>query len=134
MAEAIEGRVAELLDAKNFVHVASVRQNGKPHVVPVWVDHEDGKVVLNTAEGRAWPANVRRNGNAVLNVMNLENPYEYVEIEADLVEDTQEGADEHINAMAKKYLGQDEYPFRQDGEQRVILRLAPTKIRHNNPG
>jgi len=134
MAEAIEGRVAELLDAKNFVHVASVRQNGKPHVVPVWVDHQDGKVVLNTAEGRAWPANVRRNGNAVLNVLNLENPYEYVEIEADLVEDTQDGADEHIDAMAKKYLGQDEYPFRQEGEQRVILRLAPTKIRHNNPG
>lgn len=134
MAQAIEGRVAELLEAKNFVHVGTVRQNGKPHIVPVWVDHEDGKVVLNTAEGRAWPANVRRNGNATLNVMNLENPYEYVEIEADLVEDTQDGADEHINAMAKKYLGEDEYPFRQDGEQRVILRLAPTKIRHNNPG
>ncbi len=134
MAQAIEGRVAELLEAKNFVHVATVRQNGRPHVVPVWVDHEDGKVVLNTAVGRAWPANARRNGGVTLNLMNLENPYEYVEIEADLVEDTQEGADEHINAMAKKYLGEDEYPFRQEGEQRVILRFAPTKIRHNDPG
>ncbi len=66
--------------------------------------------------------------------MNLENPYEYVEIVGKLVEDTQEGADEHIDAMAKKYLGQDEYPFRQEGEQRVILKFEPQRIRHNNPG
>ena len=81
MAQEIEGRVAQLLEGTNFVHVATVRQNGKPHIVPVWVDHDGEQVVLNTAEGRAWPANVRRNGNATLNVMNLENPYEYVEIE-----------------------------------------------------
>ncbi len=111
------------IQAARVARLATVDGDGKPHVVPVWVDHEDGKVVLNTAEGRAWPANLRRNGNAVLNVMNLENPYEYVEIVGRLVEDTHDGADEHIDAMAKKYLGQDTYPFRAPGERRVILAI-----------
>ena len=64
MAQEIEGRVAELLEAKNFAHVATVRQDGQAAHRPVWVDHEDDRVVLNTAEGRDWPANLRRNGNA----------------------------------------------------------------------
>ncbi len=129
MAEAIEGRVAELLEGRNFVHVGTVRQNGKPHIVPVWVDHEDGKVVLNSAEGRAWPANLRRNGNAVLNVINNENPYEYVEIRGRIVEDTHEGAKEHIDSLAKKYIGKDEYPWLQPGEQRIKFLVEPERVR-----
>jgi PPOX class probable F420-dependent enzyme len=134
MPEKIEGRVADLLEAKNFAQVATTRQDGSPHVTPVWVDHDGEYVVLNTAEGRAWPANARRTGKIAINVVNHENPYEYVYIQGTVEEDTTDGADEHIDKMAQKYMGVDEYPFRQDGEQRLIIKVAPDKITHNSPG
>ena len=134
MPESIEGRVAELLEAKNFAQVATTREDGSPHVTPVWVDHDGEHVVLNTAEGQAWPANARRTGKIAINVVNHENPYEYVYVQGTVAEDTTDGADEHLDKMAKKYMDVDEYPFRQDGEQRLIIKVAPDKITHNNPG
>ena len=133
MAETIEGRVAELLEDKNFAQVATTRKDGSPHVTPVWVDHEDGKVVLNTAPGAPGPRTRERTGKVALNVLNQENPYEYVYIQGTVDEATAEGADEHIDQMAKKYMGLDEYPFRQEGEQRLIFRITPEKITHNKP-
>lgn len=127
----IEDRSLELLKAKNFCHVGSIRKDGTPHVVPVWVDVEKGDVLLNTAEGRAWLANVDRDPRVALTVQNLENPYEYVTIRGQVSERTHEGADAHINSMAKKYLDKDEYPFRQPGEVRVKIRVTPEHVTHN---
>jgi PPOX class probable F420-dependent enzyme len=133
MADSIDGRVAELLEGKNFVQVATIRKDGTPHLTPVWADHEDGMVVLNTSEGRAWPTQLRRDPRVTLNVVNHENPYEFAEIRGRLVEDTHEGADEHIDKLAKKYMGVDEYPGRFPGEQRIIFRIKPEHVRHNAP-
>jgi PPOX class probable F420-dependent enzyme len=125
MADRIEGRAEELLKAKNFCHVSTLRSDGSVHTAPVWVDVQDGLPVLNTAEGRAWPKNLERDPRVTLTIQNLENPYEYLEIRGKVAERTHEGADEHIDAMAKKYMGVDEYPLRQPGEQRVIIRVEP---------
>ncbi len=127
----IEGRSRELLEAPNFCFVATVRADGTPHVAPVRVDVEGDQVVLNSAKGRAWPTNLERDPRVTLTVADRDNPYEYVSIRGRLAEETTEGADEHIDAMAKKYLGQDTYPFRQPGEERIILRITPEKVRHN---
>ena len=81
--------------------------------------------MLNTAEGRAWPRNLERDPRVTLTVQNMENPYEYLEVRGRVAERTHDGADEHIDALAKKYLGQDSYPYRQPGEQRVIIRVEP---------
>jgi PPOX class probable F420-dependent enzyme len=125
MADRIEGRAEELLKAKNFCHVSTLRGDGSVHTAPVWVDVQDGKPVLNTAEGRAWPKNLERDPRVTLTIQNLENPYEYLEIRGRVAERTHEGADAHIDAMAKKYMGVDEYPLRKPGEQRVIIRVEP---------
>jgi PPOX class probable F420-dependent enzyme len=125
MADRIEGRAEELLKAKNFCHVSTLRSDGSVHTAPVWVDVQDGQPVLNTAEGRAWPKNLERDPRVTLTIQNLENPYEYLEIRGRVAERTHEGADEHIDAMAKKYMDVDEYPLRQPGEQRVIIRVEP---------
>jgi PPOX class probable F420-dependent enzyme len=125
MADRIEGRAEELLKAKNFCHVSTLRSDGSVHTAPVWVDVQDGLPVLNTAEGRVWPKNLERDPRVTLTIQNLENPYEYLEIRGKVAERTHEGADEHIDAMAKKYMGVDEYPLRQPGEQRVIIRVEP---------
>jgi PPOX class probable F420-dependent enzyme len=128
MSQAIEGRAEELLNAKNFVVVSTIRPDGTIHAAPAWVDVQDGRPVLNSAEGRAWPTNLKRDPRVTLTVQNLENPYEYVAIRGRVAEQTTEGADEHIDALAKKYLGQDTYPYRQPGEQRVILRIEPEHV------
>ncbi len=125
MGVTIEGRGAELLEAKNFCHVATLRADGSVHDVPVWVDIENGRPVLNTAEGRAWPRNLERDPRITLTVQNMENPYEYREVRGRVAERTHDGADEHIDSLAKKYLGQDTYPYRQPGEQRVIIHVEP---------
>jgi PPOX class probable F420-dependent enzyme len=129
MSERIEGRAEELLKAPNFCHVSTLRSDGSVHTAPVWVDVQDGQPVLNTAEGRVWPRNLERDPRVTLTVQNQENPYEYVEVVGEVTERTHDGADEHIDALAKKYMGVDEYPLRKPGEQRVIIKIAPERAR-----
>jgi PPOX class probable F420-dependent enzyme len=128
MTATIDDRAQKLLSDKNFCHVATLRADGTVHGVPVWVDVQDGQPVLNTAEGRAWPRNLERDPRITLTVQSAENPYEYVEIRGRVAERTQDGADQHIDAMAKKYMGVDQYPLRQPGEQRVIIRVEPQHV------
>jgi PPOX class probable F420-dependent enzyme len=128
MSARIEGRAEDLLTGKNFAHVATLRADGSPQVSPTWIDVQDGRPVLNTAEGRTWPRNLERDPRITLEVQNMENPYEYVEIRGRVAERTHEGADEHIDALAKKYLGQDEYPWRSPEEQRIKVRITPEKV------
>jgi PPOX class probable F420-dependent enzyme len=129
MSTRIEGRAEELLTAKNFAHVGTLRADGSVQVSPTWVDVQDGRPVVNTAEGRAWPRNLERDPRITLEVQNMENPYEYVEIRGRVAERTPEGADEHIDTLAKKYLGVDQYPYRQPGEQRLIIRVEPEYVK-----
>jgi PPOX class probable F420-dependent enzyme len=128
MSATIEGRAEALLQAKNFCHVASLRADGTVHGVPVWVDVQDGLAVVNSAEGRSWVRNLERDPRVTLTVQNHENPYEYVEIRGRVAERTHDGADAHIDALAKKYMDADSYPFRQPGEQRVIIRVDPEHV------
>jgi PPOX class probable F420-dependent enzyme len=129
MSVKVEGRGEDLLKARNFCHVATLRADGSVHGVPVWVDVDDGQPVLNTAEGRVWPRNLERDPRITLTVPNGDNPYEYLEVRGVVGERTHEGADEHIDRLAKKYLGVDEYPRRRPGEQRLIIRVDPHFVR-----
>jgi PPOX class probable F420-dependent enzyme len=125
MSVRIEGRGEELLKAKNFCDVATLRQDGSVHCVPVWVDVQDGRPVVNTVASRVWPRNLERDPRVTLTVPNGENPYEYLEVRGREAERTPEGANEHIDFLAKKYLGVDTYPYREPGEERVIIRIEP---------
>jgi len=126
----LDSRSQELLEAKNFAQVGTLRKDGSPSVTPAWVDVKDGLVWLNSAEGRAWPTHLRRDPRVAVNVQNLENTQEYVAIRGRVAEMTHEGADEHIDSLAKKYLGLDAYPYRQPGEQRVIIKISPESVTH----
>jgi PPOX class probable F420-dependent enzyme len=129
MAERIEGRVRELLEGPNFAAVATVRPDGAPAVNVIWVDvDDDDRVVLNSAEGRRWPQNLRRDPRATVTVVNRDNPYEYAQIRGRLADESHEDADENIDRLARKYLGQATYPFRKPGEQRVMLRIEPEQV------
>jgi len=132
MAGAIEGRSRELLEDRNFCDVATVARDGAPHVAVVWVDTDGEDVLLNGSEGRVWPENLRRDPRVTLTVLNLQNPYEYLSIKGQAVEVTPEGADEHIDRLAKKYLDKDEYPYRTPGEVRLLVRVRPDKVKIRN--
>jgi PPOX class probable F420-dependent enzyme len=129
MAAKIEGKARELLEAPNFAHVATVRADGSPLSVVVWVDVDGDNVVLNSGAGRAWPNNLERDPHVALTIAPSDNPYQYLSIRGRAVEITPDGAEEHIDKLAKKYLGQDTYPFRQPGEQRIKLRIAPEDVK-----
>jgi PPOX class probable F420-dependent enzyme len=125
MADSIPRRAREILEAPNFAHVATMRRDGTVHGVVVWIDVDGDRVALNSAEGRAWVRNVERDPRVTITVADSNNPYEFVEIRGRVAETTHDGAEEHIDALAKKYLGQDTYPYRQEGETRVKILVEP---------
>lgn len=120
----------QMLRKPNFAHLATVEPDGSPQVTPVWVDvrEEEDLILVNTAEGRRKVRNIRRNPQVAIDVIEQENPYNMVSIKGEVVEITAEGADEHIDSLAKKYLGKDKYPFRQPGEKRLILKIRPEQV------
>ena len=117
-----------LTQKKAFAHLATVMPDGSPQVTPVWFDYKGGKFIVNTARGRVKDKNIHRDPRVALAIQDPENPYRYLEIRGNVVEVTEKGADEHINSLAKKYLGKDVYPFRQPGEQRVLYKIEPKKF------
>lgn len=115
-------------EGRNFASVATVMPDGSPQVSLVWVDSDGENIVINTAEGRLKTNNLRNDARVAVAIANAENHYEQVMIRGKVIEESHEDADEHINAMAKKYLGLDEYPHRQPGEVRVKIKIKPEKV------
>ena len=133
MAATLEGRPQEIIAGKNYAHVAIPRADGTVQTVIVWAHTDGANVMLNSAEGRDWPTTLRRAGTATVTVMADSNPYEWVSVTGSLVADTHDGADAHIDSLAKKYLGVDSYPYRQAGEQRITFALRPERVHYNAP-
>ena len=118
----------DLLKKKAFAHLATLMPGGRPQVTPVWVDYDGRHVLINTAAGRQKDKNLERDGRVALSILDPDNPYKYLEVRGHVVERTRNGAEEHIDAMAKKYLDKDKYPFRQPGEVRVLFRIEPEHV------
>lgn len=119
--------VLALLRKPLVAHVATVMPDGTPQSTPVWIDTDGEHVIFNTAKGRVKHRNIARNPAVAISFVDDENPYRMVEIRgtAEVIEN---GADDHIDFLSKKYLNQDKYPFRQPGEERVIVRVLPVAI------
>ena len=110
--------------------VTTLREDGSPHSTVVWVDVEDGVPSFNTALGRKKPANLEQDPRAALLVIDPQDAYKWIAVDGK-AELTTDGADPQIDKLAKKYLGKDEYPFRQEGEQRVTVRIQPERVTMN---
>lgn len=130
MATAVEipEPVRELLEAANVGHLATLMPDGSPHVTPVWLDLDGSMVLVNTAEGRVKARNMGRDPRVGLSVIDRGDPFAAVSIRGNVREVSGAGADAHIDALARKYLGVDEYPMREPGERRVIARIEPSHI------
>ncbi len=128
MAMKIPEQYLDLFEKQAFANLATLMPDGSPQVTPVWCDYDGEHVIVNSAKGRVKDRNMRRNPQVALSILDPKNPYRYLEIRGKVAEITEQGADEHINRMAKKYLNVDTYPYRAPGEVRVIYKIVPERF------
>jgi PPOX class probable F420-dependent enzyme len=124
MTKKLSPQEVELLTEPQIATVATVMADGSPQLTPVWVDTDGEAILFNTAKGRVKHRNLVRNPKVAVTVVDKNDYYRLVNVRgtAEIVE---QGADEHIDKLAKKYLGADSYPWRKEGEERVIVRVVP---------
>jgi PPOX class probable F420-dependent enzyme len=126
---AIPDKYLDLLkDKKAFASLATVMADGSPQVTPVWFDYANGVVRVNTAKGRVKARTLKKGAPAALAIIDPDNPYRYLQIRGRVGRATEEGADRHIDQLAKKYLGKDKYPFAKPGEVRIMCEIEPISV------
>jgi PPOX class probable F420-dependent enzyme len=125
MSVPIPEKYADLFQKRAFGSLGTLMSDGSPQVTPVWIDLEGGRLVVNSAKGRAKDRNMRRDPRVSIALIDPDNPYRYLEVRGRVVEVTEQGADQHIDKMAKKYMGKDTYPYRQKDEVRVRYIIEP---------
>ena len=127
--EKIMEPVTKIIKKKSFAFLGTLMKDGSPHVSPVWIDIIDNNIILiNTAKGRIKQKNVSRDPRVSISLTDDENPYSMVTIRGQVIEQTSDGADEHIDKLAKKYLNTDRYPGHSPDTKRIILKIRPQKV------
>ena len=123
MSQAIPDKYKDLFQKRAFASLGTLMPDGRPQVTPVWCDYDGEHVIFNSAKGQK-DRNVRRDPRVSCHYRSRKS-YRYFEIRGHVVKITEEGADESINKLAKKYLGVDKYPYGQPSEVRVIYKIKP---------
>jgi PPOX class probable F420-dependent enzyme len=118
----------EFFKTKALAHLATLMPDGSPQVTPVWVDCDGEHVVFNSALGRVKDKNVRRDPRVSLSILDPNDDYRYLEIRGRVVEITEEGADENINMLSRKYTGNSVYGHRKPGEVRILYKVQPDRV------
>ena len=117
-----------LTQKKAFANLATLMPDGTPQVSPVWFDLANGRVRVNTARGRVKDKNMQRNPAVAVAILDPDNPYRHIAIRGRVAHSATEGADEHIDSLAKKYLGKDKYPWPRPGEVRMTFEITPGAV------
>jgi PPOX class probable F420-dependent enzyme len=129
MTNALQNYADLLADERKALgHLGTVMADGSPQVTPVWFDYDGTVIRVNSAKGRVKDRNMRRQPRVALSIVDPADPYRHVALRGRVVEITEAGADAHIDRLAKKYLGQDRYPYRRPGEVRVTYTIAPERV------
>lgn len=128
MAANLDNYLDLLQQKKAFAGLATIMPDGTPQVTPVWFNYHGGRVRVNTAKGRVKARNLKPGAAVALSIMDPDNPYRYLQIRGRVANATETGADAHIDSLAKKYLGKDQYPYRRPGEVRVMYEIEPVSV------
>lgn len=128
MPDKLSAKARDLIARPVLATLATVARDGGPQVTPLWIEVDGDDLLVNTAKGRAKARNVARDPRVALTVIDPADPYNVVSLRGTVVEVTTDGADDHIDRLAKKYLGVDEYPMRQPGEVRLTVRIRTDHI------
>jgi PPOX class probable F420-dependent enzyme len=125
MATVPEGFLDLLTTKTPLAHLATIMPDGSPQVTPVWFDYAGGVVRVNSARGRVKSRNMTVGAAVALSIVDPDNDYRYIQLRGRVTKVTEAGGDAHIDALARKYLGVDTYPYRRAGEVRVIFEITP---------
>ena len=117
-----------LFQGRNLAFISTLSKDGSPHITPVWADMEDDLILINTFETSAKNRNIKRDPRIAISVVENSNPYNMVSIKGRVIEQTTEGADEHLKKLAKRYLGIGKYYYRKPKQRRLILKIKPEKV------
>jgi len=128
LAKKLAERVIKLIDRKNFAYLATLLPDGSPHVTPMWVDHEGDMLLMNTAIGRIKQRNITRDPRVSITIVDSNNPYDRIVIHGRVVSQAEQGADAHIDKLAKKYTGANKYQKASPTEKRIIIKIEPLRI------
>jgi PPOX class probable F420-dependent enzyme len=128
MADTLSDKARQLIAQPVLASLATLNADGSPQITPLWVDLDGDDLLFNTAEGRVKARNVHRDPRVAVSVIDPEDQYNVVAVRGTVVDITTDGADAHIDALAKKYLGVDSYPMRQEGEVRIKVRVRTDHI------
>ena len=115
-------------ETRAFVYLATSMRDGSPQCTPVWFNIEGEHILLNSARGRVKDRNMRTRPSVALCIADPRNAYRYIQLRGKIVEVTQEGAEEHIDALNFKYQGRPKYPFHDPGQPRVIYKFRPEHV------
>ena len=116
-----------LFQGRNLAFISSLSKDGSPHITPMWADMEDDVILINTFESSAKSKNIKKDPRIALSVVESNNPYNMVSIKGRVIDQTTEGADEHLKKLAKRYLGIGKYYYREPNRRRVILKIKPER-------
>jgi PPOX class probable F420-dependent enzyme len=125
MAEIPAGYLDLLTEKKPIANLATLQPDGSPQVTPVWFDYTKGVIRVNTAKGRVKARNMSEGSKVALSIVDPDNAYRYVQIRGTVTRETTDGAEAHIDSLAKKYLNKDVYPWRDPKQTRVIYEITP---------
>jgi len=124
----VQQKAIDLFCAKNLVFVATLMKDGSPQLSPVWANYEDGYILINTAEGRIKHKNVLRDPRVAVSVVSRDNPLDMTTIRGKVEELIPDYDYKHADKLTKQYMGRDHYPFKRDGEKRIILKIKPERV------
>lgn len=121
----LDTRAIQMIDGRNIGYLATIMKDGSPQVTPVWVDYEDGLILVNTTVGRVKQKNTKVNPKVAISIADASNQYDMITIRGIVVEQSTAGAEDHIHKLAKKYLSKEKFPWLSSNEARIILKIEP---------
>jgi len=121
-------KAIKLFEGRNLVFIATIMKDGSPQLSPVWADYENEHILINTAEGRLKHKNVLRDPRVAISVVDQNNPLNMTTIQGKVIEIIPDYEYQHANRLTKKYMGKDNYPFRQPMEKRIVFKILPEKV------
>ena len=128
MADVLSEKARALIARPVLASLATLNPGGSIQITPLWIDRDGDDVVFNTAQGRKKARNLERDGRVAVTVIDPDDPYNVVAFSGTVTDVSTEGADAHIDALAKKYLGVDTYPMRREGEVRIRVTVRTDHI------
>ena len=124
----MDPKAKELFQKKNLVFIATINPDGSPQLTPVWGNYSDEHILINTAEGRIKHKNVQKDPRVAVSVVDYSNPLNMTTIRGKVIEIISDSEYIHADKLTQQYMGRPNYPFKQENEKRIILKIKPEKI------